>query len=154
MDKRTELTDAMKTAMKARDELTTNTVRMIIAKLKEKDIESRGVAGGAAQISDTEILSMMQGMIKQRQESQTIYTNAGRPELAEKEAAEIKVIEAFLPAQMGDAEIQKIIDDLVAELNVTDVRDMGKLMAALKTRYAGQLDMGKASAFVKQKMAG
>jgi uncharacterized protein YqeY len=154
MDKRTELTDAMKTAMKARDELTTNTVRMIIAKLKEKDIESRGVAGGAEKISDTEILSMMQGMIKQRQESQTIYANANRPELAEKEAAEIKVIEAFLPAQMGDADIKKIIDDLVAELNVTDVRDMGKLMAALKSRYAGQLDMGKASAMVKQKMAG
>lgn len=154
MDKRTELTDAMKTAMKARDELTTNTVRMIIAKLKEKDIESRGTPGGAEKISDTEILSMMQGMIKQRQESMTIYTNAGRPELAEKESAEIKVIESFLPAQMSDADIKKIIDDLVAELNVVDVRDMGKLMAALKSRYAGQLDMGKASAFVKQKMAG
>lgn len=153
MDKRTELNDAMKNAMKARDQVTTNTVRMIIAKLKEKDIESRGT-GGPEKIADTDILSMMQGMIKQRHESQTIYKNAGRDELAATEAAEIKVIESFLPQQMSDDEIKTIIDALVAELNVVDVRDMGKLMAALKSRYAGQLDMAKASAMVKQKMAG
>ncbi|MGZ9096968.1 MAG: GatB/YqeY domain-containing protein [Micavibrio sp.] len=153
MDKRTEFMDAMKNAMKARDELTTNTVRMIIAKLKERDIESRGT-GGPEKVSDTEIMSMMQGMIKQRQESLTIYKNAGRDQLAEREAAEIKVIEGFLPQQMGDDEIKKIVDGLMVELNATDVRDMGKLMAEMKKRYAGQLDMAKASAMVKQKMAG
>lgn len=153
MDKRTELNDAMKTAMKARDELATNTIRMIIAKLKEKDIESRGT-GGPEKIADNDILSMMQGMVKQRQESLTIYKNAGRMDLADREEAEIKIIETFLPQQMGDDEIKAIIETLVAELNVVDIRDMGKLMAALKTRYAGQLDMAKASAMVKQKMAG
>jgi uncharacterized protein YqeY len=153
MDKRTEFMDAMKTAMKARDEVTTNTVRMIIAKLKERDIESRGT-GGPEKVGDTEIMSMMQGMIKQRQESLTIYRNAGRDELADREAAEIKVIESFLPQQMSDDEIKKIVDGLMTELNATDVRDMGKLMAEMKKRYAGQLDMAKASAMVKQKMAG
>lgn len=152
MDKRTELTDAMKTAMKTRDTLATNTIRMIIAKLKEKDIESRG-NGGPEQIAESDILSMMQGMIKQRQESWEIYKNAGRDALADQEEAEIKIIETFLPQQMGEDEIKAIIDALITELNVADMRDMGKLMAALKSRYAGQLDMAKASAMVKQKMA-
>lgn len=153
MDKRTEFMDAMKTAMKARDEVTTNTVRMIIAKLKERDIESRGT-GGPEKVGDTEILSMMQGMIKQRQESLTIYRNAGRDDLADREAAEIKIIEGFLPAQMNDAEIQSIITGLMSEMGVKEVKDMGKLMAEIKSRYAGQLDMGKASGMVKKVLAG
>lgn len=152
-DKRTEFTDAMKVSMKAGDPATTNTIRLIIAKMKEVDIEYRG-AGKGEKATDDMLLSMMQGMIKQRQESAKIYRDNARPELADKEEAEIKVIERFLPAQMDDAGIQKTVEGLLAELGVNDQKEMGKVMAALKTRYAGQLDMTKASAMVKQKLVG
>lgn len=153
MDKRAELMDAMKASMKAGDSVTTNTIRLIIAKMKEADIEFRG-AGKGDKVSDDQLLSMMQGMIKQRNESSKIYRDAGRAELADKEDAEIKIIEKFLPAQMDDAGIDQTVTKLMAELNVTEAKDMGKLMAALKTNYAGQLDMGKASALIKKKLAG
>lgn len=153
MDKRTEFMDAMKTSMKAGDSDTTNTIRLIIAKMKELDIEYRG-AGKGEKAPDDMLLSMMQGMIKQRQESAKIYKDNNRPELAAKEDAEIVVINRFLPAQMDDAGIEKTVIDLMAELGVTEQKDMGKVMGALKSRYAGQLDMGKASAMIKQKLAG
>lgn len=153
MDKRTEFMDAMKTSMKAGDSDTTNTIRLIIAKMKELDIEYRG-AGKGEKAPDDMLLSMMQGMIKQRQESAKIYKDNNRPELAAKEDAEIAVINRFLPAQMDDAGIEKTVIDLMAELGVTEQKDMGKVMGALKSRYAGQLDMGKASAMIKQKLAG
>ncbi len=153
MDKRTELMDAMKTSMKAGDSDTTNTIRLIIAKMKEVDIEYRG-AGKGEKAPDDMLLSMMQGMIKQRQESAKIYKDNNRPELAAKEDAEIVVINRFLPAQMDDAGIEKTVADLLKELGVTEQKDMGKVMGALKSRYAGQLDMGKASAMIKQKLAG
>jgi len=153
MDKRTEFMDAMKTSMKAGDPDTTNTIRLIIAKMKELDIEYRG-AGKGEKAPDDMLLSMMQGMIKQRQESAKIYKDNNRPELAAKEDAEIVVINRFLPAQMDDAGIEKTVLDLMAELGVTEQKDMGKVMGALKSRYAGQLDMGKASAMIKQKLAG
>lgn len=153
MDKRTEFMDAMKTSMKAGDPATTNTIRLIIAKMKEVDIEFRG-AGKGEKAPDDMLLSMMQGMIKQRQESAKIYRDAGRPELADKEDAEIAVISRFLPAQMDDAGIEKTVVDLMKELGVSEQKDMGKVMGALKSRYAGQLDMGKASAMIKQKLAG
>lgn len=153
MDKRTELTTAMKEAMKARDEIALATIRLILAAMKDRDIDARG-HGRPDGISDTEILSMMQSMIKQRQESSTTYKDAGRTDLSDREDAEIKVIERFLPQQMDEAGIKKTVDGLLAELNITDVRDMGKVMTELKTRYAGQLDMAKASGMVKQKLAG
>jgi uncharacterized protein YqeY len=140
----------MKDAMKARDDMTLQTVRLIIAKLKEKDIEARGAG---KEVDDAGIMSMLQGMVKQRQESAEIYAKAGRPELAEKENAEIAVIQKFLPQQMGEEEMRKAIGDLVAELGVSDVRDMGKVMGELKKRYAGQMDMGKASGIIKEKLA-
>jgi uncharacterized protein YqeY len=140
----------MKDAMKARDDMTLQTVRLIIAKLKEKDIEARGAG---KEVDDAGIMSMLQGMVKQRQESAEIYAKAGRPELAEKENAEIAVIQKFLPQQMGEEEMRKAIGDLVAELGVSDVRDMGKVMGELKKRYAGQMDMGKASGMIKEKLA-
>ena len=152
-DKRTEFMDAMKASMKGGDPDTTNTIRLIIAKMKEVDIEYRG-AGKGEKAPDEMLLSMMQGMIKQRQESAKIYRDAGRAELADKEDAEIKVIERFLPAQMDDAAIEQTVTGLMSELGVTEQKDMGKLMAVLKTKYAGQLDMGKASAMVKKKLAG
>ena len=153
MDKRTELMDAMKTSMKAGDSMTTNTIRLIIAKMKEADIEFRG-SGKGEKVSDDALLSMMQGMIKQRQESSKIYKDNGRPELAATEDAEIAAIMKFLPQQMDDAGIEQTVVKLLTDLNVTEAKDMGKVMAALKTNYAGQLDMGKASALVKKKLVG
>lgn len=150
---RTTLTNAMKDAMRAKDELTLNTVRMIISKMKAEDIEARP-KGNMDGISDGEILSLMQNMVKQRQESAKIYRDGGRPELAEKEDAEIAVIEKFLPAQMSDAEVESAVVGLIASVGASGIKDMGKVMAELKTKYAGQLDMGKAGAVVKQKLAG
>ena len=152
-EKRTELTNALKEAMKAKDELVMNTIRMVIAKMKEQDIEARA-KGNMDGISDGEILSLMQNMIKQRQESAKMFRDGGRPELAEKEDNEIKVIEKFLPAQLSDEEMQKVVEQLVAATGATSIRDMGKVMAELKAKYAGQLDMAKAGAVIKQKLAG
>lgn len=153
MDKRTELTTAMKEAMKARDDIGLATIRLILAAMKDRDIDARG-NGRPDGITDTEILSMMQSMIKQRQESSATYKSANRTDLSDREDAEIKVIERFLPQQMDEAGIKKTVESLLVELNISDVRDMGKVMAELKTRYAGQLDMAKASGMVKQKLAG
>lgn len=153
MDKRTELNAALKEAMKARDEIGIATIRLILAAMKDRDIDARG-HGRTDGINDTEILSMMQSMIKQRQESSATYKSASRTDLSDREDAEIKVIRRFLPQQMDEASIQKTVEGLLAELNVTDVRDMGKVMAELKARYAGQFDMAKASGLVKQKLAG
>ncbi len=152
-DKRTEITNAMKEAMKARDEMRLSTARLIIAKMKEQDIEAR-VKGNMDGIGDSEILSMMQGMIKQRQESAKIYREGNRAELAEKEEAEIKVIESFLPAQLSDSDVDKIVGELVEKSGATSIKDMGKVMAELKAHYAGQIDMAKAGAVVRAKLGG
>ncbi len=150
---RENLSQTLKTAMKAKDENTLTTVRMIISKMKERDIEAR-VSGNMNGIPDPELLSLMQGMIKQRQESAKMYRDGGRPELADKEDAEIKIIEQFLPAQMNDDEIADVIAGIIAKTGAAGVKDMGKIMAELKANYAGQLDMAKAGAVVKQKLAG
>jgi uncharacterized protein YqeY len=140
----------MKDAMKAKDEVTLGTVRLILAKLKDKDIEARG---SGKEVDEAGIMSMLQGMVKQRQESADIFAKNGRPELAEKENAEIAVIQKFMPAQMDEAAMRKAIGDLVTELGVSDIRDMGKVMGELKKRYAGQMDMGKASGMIKERLA-
>ncbi len=150
---RENLSQTLKTAMKAKDENTLTTVRMIISKMKERDIEAR-VSGNMNGIPDPELLSLMQGMIKQRQESAKMYRDGGRPELADKEGAEIKIIEQFLPAQMNDDQIADVIAGIIAKTGAAGVKDMGKIMAELKANYAGQLDMAKAGAVVKQKLAG
>lgn len=151
--KRTELTTCMKDAMKARDELLLGTVRMVLAKIKDQDIEARA-KGNQDGISDGEIAALMQGMIKQRLESAKLYRDGNRPELAEKEESEIKVIEKFLPKQLSDEEVQNVVDQIVAATGATSIKDMGKVMGELKAKYAGQLDMGKAGAVIKQKLAG
>jgi uncharacterized protein YqeY len=138
--------------MKAKDQMTVDTVRLINAKLKDKDIEARG-GGNPDGIGEPEILSMLQGMIKQRQESADIYAKNGRPELAEKENAEIAVIERFMPKQMSEAEVKAAIDALIAETGAKDIKDMGKVMGAMKSKYAGQVDMARASALIKEKLA-
>lgn len=152
-EKRTELTNAMKDAMRAKEELTLNTVRMIISKMKEQDIEARA-KGNMDGIGDGEILSLMQGMIKQRQESAKVYREGGRPELAAKEDAEIVVIEKFLPAQLSETEVENAVAGLITATGASGIKDMGKVMAELKAQYAGQLDMAKAGTVVKQKLAG
>ncbi len=152
-EKRTELTNSMKEALKAKDEVTLGTVRMILAKIKDQDIAARS-SGNQDGITDGEIASLMLNMIKQRQESAKMYRDGNRPELAEKEDSEIKVIEGYLPKQLSDDEIQKLVEDLVKSTGASSIKDMGKVMGELKTNYAGQLDMGKAGAVIKQKLAG
>ena len=120
---------------------------MIIAGQKEKDVEARGK--GQDKASDTELLSMMQGMIKQRNDSIKMYIDGNRPELAEKEKAEIAVIERFLPKQMSDEEVEEAIKSIIAEVAASSMKDMGKVMGSLKAKYAGQMDFGKANGFIK-----
>ena len=150
-DLRKGFTDRLKESMKSHDEVGTSTVRLIIAALKERDINARGQ--GREAVDDTEILSMLQGMVKQRQESIKIYSDAKRPDLAEREEAEVRVIETFLPKQMDESEAEAAVTGLIAELGVTSIKDMGRVMAEIKARYAGQMDMAKASGMVKSKLA-
>ena len=152
MTKREEFSSALKEAMKNKDQVTLSTVRLIQAALKERDINARG-AGNPDGISEPEILSMLQSMVKQRQESARTYRDANRPELAEREEAEIKVIESFLPKQMGEAEVAQAVESVIKEIGAADIKDMGKVMNALKERYAGQMDMGKVGGTVKQKLS-
>jgi uncharacterized protein YqeY len=150
---REKLNEAMKDAMRARDTAALGTIRMILAKLKDVDIASRTEASREG-VGDDKILSMMQGMIKQRNESIALYDKGGRPELADKEKAEIAVIERFLPRQMDDDAVQAAVTDAIKAAGATSIKDMGGVMAALKTKYAGQMDFAKASAVVKKTLAG
>jgi len=149
---REDLQNALKTAMLNKDTLTTSAVRMIIAGQKEKDVEARGK--GQEKATDAELLSMMQGMIKQRNDSIKMFMDGNRPELAEKEKAEIAIIERFLPKQMSEAETTAVIQALIKETGAASMKDMGKVMGALKAKYAGQLDMGKANGIIKTYLSG
>ncbi|MBU3732065.1 MAG: GatB/YqeY domain-containing protein [Beijerinckiaceae bacterium] len=142
---------ALKDAMRSGDKVKVATVRMITAALKDRDIEARGAGKGP--LGDDEILSLMQKMIKQRQESQKIYQDNGRPELAEQEAAEIAVIASFMPAQLSEAEIDAAIAAAIAETGAAGMKDMGKVVGKLKENYAGRMDFAKASAAVKAKLS-
>lgn len=142
---------ALKDAMRSGDKVRVATVRMITAALKDRDIEARGT--GKGQLSDDEILSLLQKMIKQRQESQKIYEDNGRPELAAQEAAEIAVIASFMPAQLSEAEIDAAIAAAIAETGAAGMKDMGKVVGKLKEQYAGRMDFAKASAAVKAKLS-
>lgn len=144
---RDDLQNALKTAMLAKDTVTTSAVRMIIAGQKEKDVEARGK--GKEKATDEELMAMMQTMIKQRNDSIKMYIDGNRPELADKEKAEIAIIERFLPKQMSDDEIASVVKTLIAETGAASMKDMGKIMGALKSKYAGQLDMGKANGIIK-----
>ncbi len=152
MDKRGEFNTAMKEAMRNKDAIALATIRLIMAALKDKDIVARG-DGKVEGITEAEILSMLQSMIKQRIESAKTYAEAERFDLAEREEIEIKVITQFLPQQLSDSEISANIDSLINELQANNIKDMGRVMAELKARYAGQMDMGKASGMIKQKLA-
>jgi uncharacterized protein YqeY len=145
---RERFTTEMKVAMKAGDKRRLGTIRLIQAALKDKDIEARGV--GKGQATDEEILALLQKMIKQRQESITMYDQGGRPELAQQEREEAEVISTFLPRQMDDAEVKAAIEAAIAETGAASMKDMGKVVAALRSKYAGRMDFGKASGLVKE----
>ncbi len=150
---REKLNEALKDAMRAGDAPARDTVRLILAKLKEVDIASRTEANRAG-VADDKILSMLQGMIKQRNESIQLYQKGNRADLADKEKAEIGVIERFLPRQMDEAEVEAAVKEAVASSGAKSIKDMGGVMAALKAKYAGQMDFAKASAAVKKALAG
>lgn len=144
---RDDLQNALKNAMLSKDTLTTGAIRMIIAGQKEKDVEARGK--GQEKATDAELLSMMQGMIKQRNDSIKMFLDGNRPELAEKEKAEIAIIERFLPKQLSENEVTAVIQNLIKQTGAASIKDMGKIMGALKSQYAGQIDMGKANGIIK-----
>ncbi len=150
---RPELNDALKTAMKAKDERAVSTLRMVLAGLKDKDIAARG-KGNAEGISDDEIRQMMQNMIRQRRDSIAMYEKGGRAELVKQESEEIAIIERFLPKQMGAAEIEAAAKAVIAELGAKDIKDMGKVMGAMKQRYAGQMDLSQVGPIVKKSLGG
>lgn len=150
---RDRIVEAQKTAMKAKDTAALAAVRLIQAALKDRDIAARS-SGNQDGISDDDILSMLQSMIKQRRDSIDMYEKGGRPELAEKEAKEIEVIESFLPEQMDDAAVAEAIDAVIKELGAESMKDMGRVMATLKERHAGEMDFAKASGAVKSKLTG
>ena len=150
---REKLTGALKEAMRARAEPATTTIRMINAAIKQKDIDVARPRGDQ-QINEDEILNLLQSLIKSRREAIELYKQGNRQDLVDKEQAEIAVIEQFLPKQLSEEETKAAVSELAASLGASSVKDMGKVMAALKTKYAGQLDMTKASAIVKQVLAG
>ncbi|MCR4377787.1 MAG: GatB/YqeY domain-containing protein [Rhodospirillales bacterium] len=150
---RSRISEALKAAMKAKEAIALSTVRLIQAALKDRDIAARS-KGNMNGIGDEEILSMLQSMIKQRRDSIELYEKGGRPELADREAQEIDIIEGFLPAQMDDAAVDAALKAVIHELEAASMKDMGRVMAALKERYAGSMDFTKASALVKAKLSG
>ena len=148
---RTRLSDALKAAMKEKDGRSVSTLRLILAALKDRDIAARS-KGNQEGVSDDEVLGLLQSMIKQRHESIDLYEKGGRMELAQGEAEEISVIEGFLPEQMSEEEIATVITGVVDEVGAETLKDMGKVMTALKEQFAGQMDFGKASAIVKERL--
>ena len=148
---REKFSSELKAAMKAGEKRRVDTIRMIMAALKDKDIEARGQ--GKA-VSGEDILALLQKMVKSRKESLEIYEKAGRTDLATQESEEIAVIHSFLPQQLTDAEVEQAISSAIAETGAASIKDMGRVVAALKGKYAGRMDFGKVSALVKEKLSG
>lgn len=151
MNMRDRIAAALKDAMKSRDADRLSTLRLINAAIKDKEIALRG-EGGEGGVGDAEVLAILGRMVKQRQESARAYEEGGRLELAEKEQGEIKVIEEFLPRQLNDDEVTAAIDAAIAETGATTIRDMGKVMAALKARHTGQMDFGAVGPRAKDRL--
>jgi len=149
---REKITEATKEAMKSQEKTKLSTLRLMSAAIKNADIEAR--TAGKQPLSDDDLLGVFQKLIKQRQESVVLYEKGGRAELAKQERDEIEVIKHFLPQQMSEAEVKAAIADAIKQTGATSVKDMGKVMAALKERYAGRMDFGKASGAVKGMLAG
>jgi uncharacterized protein len=149
---RDDINNALKDAMKAKDERKVSTLRMVNSSLKNADIEARGT--GKPPLGDAETLALLQKMIKQRHESVELYQKGGRDDLVKQEQEEIAVISAYLPAQMSEDEVKAAIGAAIAETGAASIKDMGKVIGILRGKYAGQMDFGKASALVKGMLAG
>ena len=152
MDMRSRVSEALKIAMKAKDQRRLSALRLINAAIKDRDIARRG-EGSDDGVSDADILGILGKMVKQRQDSVRAYEEGGRLELAERERAEIEVIEEFLPKQLDDDEIAAAIDKAVKSTGAESIRDMGKVMGALKSKYTGQMDFGQVGPMVKDRLA-
>lgn len=148
---REKFQEQLKQAMHAKDDTAVSTLRLIIAAMKDRDIAARS-KGNWDGIKDDEILSMLQSMVKQRQESIKMYEVGKRQDLADREAAEIRIIETFLPKQLSETEVRALIDQSIKAVGAAGLKDMGKVMAEMKAKYAGQLDFSKASGWVKEKL--
>ncbi|MCK0169553.1 GatB/YqeY domain-containing protein [Aliiroseovarius sp. S1123] len=151
MDMRSRVNDALKTAMKNKDAARLTTLRLINAAIKDQDIALRGKSEDT-QVSDADVLAILGKMVKQRQESARAYEEGGRLELAEKELEEITVIEDFLPRQLSEDEAEAAVAAAIAEVGADSIRDMGKVMGALKAKFTGQMDFGKVGPMVKAKL--
>jgi uncharacterized protein YqeY len=151
MSLRDDLQAALKAAMKAKEADRLSTLRLVNAAIKDRDIANRG-DGGEGEISEADILAVLGRMVKQRQESARAYEEGGRLELAEKELAEIKVIEEFLPRQLDATEVEAAIAAAIAEVGASSIRDMGKVMGALKGKYTGQMDFGAVGPRIKDRL--
>ena len=147
---RETITAALKHATKAQDKRRRSTLRLVSAAIKDRDIAARTAGKGEA--TDAELLDLLAKMIKQREESEKIYADAGRAELAKQEGEEIAIIREFLPKQLPEKEMEKAIAAAITEIGAASVKDMGKVMAELKARYAGQMDFARASALVKARL--
>lgn len=152
MSLRERITNGLKDAMREKDAARLSTLRLINAAIKDQDIAARG-AGKTEGVDEGEILAILAKMVKQRIDSANVYEEGGRLELAEKERAEIKVIEGFLPRQLSEAEIAAAIDAAIDQTGASSIRDMGRVMGALKAVYAGQMDFGAAGALIKERLA-
>lgn len=145
---RDQLTGALKVALKAKDACAVSTVRLILAALKDREIAARGKGGDSA-VDDDDIRGLLQTMIRQRRESIEMYQKGGRPELAARESDEIEVIERFLPTQMDEAATKAAVDAAIRETGATGLKEMGKVMQALRERYPGAMDFSKAGAIAR-----
>lgn len=146
---RTRLSDALKTAMKERDAARVSTLRLVLAALKDRDIAARTEASREG-VGEAEILRLLQSMVKQRRESIDLYRQGGREDLVAREAAEVAVIEEFLPRQMGEAAIEAAVKGAIAEVGAAGIKDMGRVVALLKSRHAGEMDVSQAAALAKR----
>ncbi len=150
---RDTISSELKNAMKSKNTTKTATLRLILAAIKDRDIAVRS-DGNPSGIGDEEVMKVLETMIKQRRESILMYEKGGRPELADREASEIEIIQSFLPEQMLESEVNAAIEALIRESGASSLKDMGPLMAALRQRYAGRMDFGQASAFLKTALSG
>ncbi len=149
---REELNQSLKEAMRARDQQALTTVRLILAALKDRDIQARSEGQGDG-IGDDEILDMLTKMVKQRREAMTLYEKGNRQDLVDKEQSEIDVIQRFLPKQLNDSELEAAVLQAIGELEAASVKDMGRVMGVLKQRFAGRMDFGRASGIAKAKLS-
>ncbi|AQS47464.1 MULTISPECIES: GatB/YqeY domain-containing protein [Thioclava] len=153
MQMRDKIAAALKTAMKEKDQERLSTLRLVNAAIKDREIAMRAEGEGEGTVGDAEVLAIMGKMVKQRQESARAYEEGGRLELAEKEQAEIRVIEEFLPRQLTEDEVNAAIEAAIAKLGADSIRDMGRVMGELKGQYTGQMDFSKAGPMVKDRLA-